>query len=60
MDVDWKWKKEFKKKGSYIMNYGEFGGQYVPQKLKEKQMKYKRSLKKLNQMKNLIKNIYII
>ena len=36
MDVALKWKKEFKKKGSYILYYGEFGGQYVPQKLKEK------------------------
>ena len=38
MDVDWEWNDEqkTKMKGSFIMNYGEFGGQYVPQELKEK------------------------
>ena len=38
MDVDWKWKqkKKLKMKGIFIMNYGEFGGQYVSQELKEK------------------------
>ncbi len=38
MDVDWEWNEEqkTKMKGSFIMNYGEFGGQYVPQELKEK------------------------
>ncbi len=38
MDVDWECKSEKnnKLKGSFIMNYGEFGGQYVSQELKEK------------------------
>lgn len=38
MDVDWEWKSEqnLKLKGSIIMKYGEFGGQYVPQELVEK------------------------
>lgn len=40
MKSEWEWKKnkkEIKKKeGKDKMNYGEFGGQYVPQELKEK------------------------
>lgn len=36
MDVDWKLETNNKWKGSFIMNYGEFGGQYVPQELIEK------------------------
>lgn len=32
MDVDWicNQQEKLKLKGSFIMNYGEFGGQYVP------------------------------
>ena len=35
MENDWDWiiKNDNRMKGSYIMNYGEFGGQYVPQEL---------------------------
>ena len=35
MKNDWDWiiKNDNRMKGSYIMNYGEFGGQYVPQEL---------------------------
>ena len=49
MDVDWRRNQEkfLRMKGSFIMNYGEFGGQYVPQELKEKlneiQMEFERA-----------------
>jgi len=38
MEADWHWKNlkiNYKKEGNF-MNYGEFGGQYVPQELKNK------------------------
>ncbi len=37
-DIDWHWQKynNFLRKREIIMNYGEFGGQYVPQELKVK------------------------
>ena len=38
MEADWHWKNlkiNYKKEGNF-MNYGKFGGQYVPQELKNK------------------------
>ena len=39
MEVEWEWNKEksniLKKEGK-VMNYGEFGGQYVSQELKQR------------------------
>ena len=36
-EIDWQWQQNYKKikKEGKFMNFGEFGGQYVPQELKE-------------------------
>lgn len=49
MEVDWDWQKVNKnlKKEGNIMNYGEFGGQYVPQELKEKLDEIEREFNKV-------------
>lgn len=42
------------------MNYGNFGGQYVPQELKEKLNEIEEEFKKAKTMTILKRNIYII
>ena len=54
MEIDWDWQKlknKLKKEGIF-MNYGEFGGQYVPQGLKEKLNQIEREFKKATEDKN--------
>ena len=50
MDVDWicNQQEKLKLKGSFIMNYGEFGGQYVPQELKEKLLEIESEFQKIS------------
>ena len=42
------------------MNYGEFGGQYVPQRLKEKLNRIKEEFEKTKSDKNFKNEYYII
>ena len=58
MDAEWEWQKcvieKFKqkiklKKEGKIMVYGEFGGQYVPQNLREKLNEIEREFTKIRE-----------
>lgn len=57
MDVDWQWKSKqnLKLKGSIIMEYGEFGGQYVSQELVKKLNEIEREFEKCKNDEEFIK-----
>ena len=57
MEVDWHWckNKRILKKEGKIMNYGEFGGQYVPQELKEKLNEIEKEFQRAKQDENFKK-----
>lgn len=60
MEVDWHWdnKKINLKKEGKNMNYGEFGGQYVPQELKGKLNEIEKEFEKAKNDKSFNKEYY--
>ena len=48
------------KEMGFIMNYGEFGGQYVPQELKEKLLEIESEFQKISKDNEFRKEYYII
>ncbi len=56
MEDDWHWqlRNNILKKEGKIMNYGEFGGQYVPQELKEKLQEIESEFERAKKDENFI------